>query len=140
MNNQLSYYTKPDNFMTEEQFEQVVEAILNGKYSWACVLILRFAGYNPLHYIPYRTYNRLTKMPKMTNKTNKTDSLDRVNAAVGSKNGTSWEGKNLGAIADLEYLEIAGDRQTEIKGGNREIPLDLSHWLYMSGESEENGL
>jgi len=47
--------------MTEEQFCQVVDAILNGKYSWACVLILKFAGYNPLHYIPYRTYNRLMK-------------------------------------------------------------------------------
>jgi hypothetical protein len=47
--------------MTEDQFCQVVEAILNGKYSWACLLILQFAGYNPLHYIPYRTYNRLMK-------------------------------------------------------------------------------
>lgn len=47
--------------MTEDQFCQVVDAILNGKYSWACVLILQFAGYNPLHYIPYRTYNRLMK-------------------------------------------------------------------------------
>lgn len=47
--------------MTEEQFTQVVDAIVSGKYSWACVLILRFAGYNPLHYIPYRTYNRLMK-------------------------------------------------------------------------------
>lgn len=68
MNNQLPYYTKPDNFMTEEQFEQVVEAILNGKYSLACVLILRFAGYNPLHYIPYRTYNRLKNLPTLTKK------------------------------------------------------------------------
>ncbi len=45
--------------MTPDQFDQVVSAILGGKYSWACVLILRFAGYNPLHYIPYRTYKRL---------------------------------------------------------------------------------
>lgn len=50
-----------DKAMSEEQFNQVIEAILAGKYSWACVLILRFAGYNPLHYIPYRTYNRLMK-------------------------------------------------------------------------------
>lgn len=47
--------------MTQEQFNRVVEAIVEGKYSWACVLILRFAGYNPLHYIPYRTYKRLLK-------------------------------------------------------------------------------
>ena len=50
-----------DQVMSPEQFNQIVEAILAGKYSWACVLILRFAGYNPLHYIPYRTYNRLMK-------------------------------------------------------------------------------
>ena len=47
--------------MTEDQFEEIVDAVLAGKYSWACVLILRAGGYNPLHYIPYRTYNRLVK-------------------------------------------------------------------------------
>ena len=56
-----NYNRKLDKAMTPEQFTQVVEAILEGKYSWACVLILRFTGYNPLHYIPYRTYNRLMK-------------------------------------------------------------------------------
>lgn len=53
-----------------EQFDQIVEAILGGKYSWACVLILRLAGYNPLHYIPYRTYNRLLKENSQLNRTN----------------------------------------------------------------------
>lgn len=50
-----------DRKMTIEEFTQVIAAIAEGKYSWACVLILRVAGYNPLHYIPYRTYNRLLK-------------------------------------------------------------------------------
>lgn len=50
-----------DRVMTPDQFNRVVDAILSGKYSWACVLILQFSGYNPLHYIPYRTYNRLMK-------------------------------------------------------------------------------
>lgn len=45
-----------------EQFTQIVEAVLEGRYSWACVLFLRFAGFNPLHYIPYRTYTRLVKL------------------------------------------------------------------------------
>ncbi|MCU0527209.1 MAG: HetP family heterocyst commitment protein [Elainella sp. Prado103] len=40
---------------------EVINAILEGKYSWACVLILRASGYNPLHYMPYRTYKRLLK-------------------------------------------------------------------------------
>ncbi|MCU0550181.1 MAG: HetP family heterocyst commitment protein [Leptolyngbya sp. Prado105] len=47
--------------MSPEQFKQVVEAITEGRYSWACVLILRFAGYNPIHFIPHRTYSRLMK-------------------------------------------------------------------------------
>lgn len=45
----------------QEQLAPIIEAIIDGKYSWACVLLLRLAGYNPLHYIPYRTYNRLLK-------------------------------------------------------------------------------
>jgi hypothetical protein len=50
-----------DRVMRPEQFEQVVAAIASHKYSWACVLILQFAGYNPLQYIPYRTYNRIVR-------------------------------------------------------------------------------
>lgn len=41
--------------------EEVIAAILARKYSWACVLILRFHGYDPVDYIPYRTYIRLLK-------------------------------------------------------------------------------
>ncbi len=47
--------------MNDEQFDQVIQAIIEGRYSWACVLILRFAGHNPANYIPYRTYKRLIK-------------------------------------------------------------------------------
>lgn len=47
--------------MKSEHFNRIIEAILAGRYSWACVLILQFGGYNPLQYIPYRTYNRLVK-------------------------------------------------------------------------------
>ena len=44
--------------MTEDQFDRVVGAISSGKYSWACLLILRFAGYNPLHYISLQQTNK----------------------------------------------------------------------------------
>lgn len=59
--NQAELFAQAHRIMSPEEFTQVVEAILQGKYSWACVLILRSAGYNPLHYIPYRTYKRLLK-------------------------------------------------------------------------------
>ncbi|MBD2361126.1 MULTISPECIES: HetP family heterocyst commitment protein [unclassified Anabaena] len=47
--------------INNEQIEQIIKAIIAGKYSWACVLLLRFSGYNPMEYIPYRTYIRLLK-------------------------------------------------------------------------------
>ena len=30
--------------MSEDQLDQIIDAILGGKYSWACVLLLRFVG------------------------------------------------------------------------------------------------
>lgn len=76
--------TQRDKAMSEEQFNQVIEAILAGKYSWACVLILRFAGYNPLHYIPYRTYNRLIKDNErgINNKSHSSCQCDRTRQQV----------------------------------------------------------
>lgn len=47
--------------MNKKQIEEVIKTILARKYSWACVLILRFHGYDPIDYIPYRTYIRLLK-------------------------------------------------------------------------------
>ncbi len=44
-----------------EEWQQIFKAIVARKYSWACVLILHFLGYNPIKYIPYRTYIRLIK-------------------------------------------------------------------------------
>ena len=52
--------------MNKKQVEEVVKAILARKYSWACVLILRFHGYEPIDYIPYRTYIRLLKENYLT--------------------------------------------------------------------------
>lgn len=56
-----TYKKLDDEIINFQQFSQIVGAIIAGKYSWACVLFLYWANYNPLHYIPYRTYNRLMK-------------------------------------------------------------------------------
>lgn len=102
-----SYSPKPqsklDRTMTNEQFEQIVEAILAGKYSWACVLILRFAGYNPLHYIPYRTYNRLTKENNFYERETTTNIAD--------------EKSNHQRIKDLSYRELLKAQELNLKGG-----------------------
>lgn len=109
--------SKLDKTMTTEQFEKVVEAILAGKYSWACVLILRFAGYNPLHYIPYRTYNRLIKDNCNSSKSEKKLSLQQ------SPHGTEPSNQ----IKDLSYQEIINkDRELKVGGGFRWIWYDFS--------------
>lgn len=94
-----------DRAMTPEQFTQVIEAILDGKYSWACVLILRFAGYNPLHYIPYRTYNRLIK----------DNGTKRQARPCRRKSPTSRE--MLQPIHDLNYIEPLNKHSSSIVGG-----------------------
>lgn len=65
--------------MNKKQVEEVVKAILARKYSWACVLILRFHGYDPVDYIPYRTYIRLLKENYLTQNN---DAKDTENEAV----------------------------------------------------------
>ncbi|WP_071187303.1 HetP family heterocyst commitment protein [Trichormus sp. NMC-1] len=62
MSQNIADYNKQINKkINTEQIEQIVKAIISGKYSWACVLLLRYSGYNPIEYIPYRTYIRLLK-------------------------------------------------------------------------------
>lgn len=50
-----------EKIFNHEEFEQIIKAIVGGKYSWACFLIIHFADYNPMDFIPYRTYIRLLK-------------------------------------------------------------------------------
>ncbi len=94
---------KHDRVMQPEQFNQVIDAILSGKYSWACVLILKFAGYNPLHYIPYRTYNRIVK----DNIVIKRDAKSELNAPASAI-----------ALQDLGYVKSIDESQkNSVRGG-----------------------
>ena len=104
--------------MNPEQFDQIVEAILGGKYSWACVLLLRFAGYNPLHYIPYRTYNRLLK------ENSRVHQAQNENIQIGQIASESNVASScLSKIKDLAYLEVVGKQKTEVRGGT------IEQWL-----------
>ncbi|MCU0569793.1 MAG: HetP family heterocyst commitment protein [Oculatellaceae cyanobacterium Prado106] len=110
--------------MTSEQFTQVVEAILDGRYSWACVLILRFAGYNPLHYIPHRTYRRLMRENSRRNPVSSQQSRENHAESSSSRDRSiSYE------INDLSYLESLKESQTHIRGGDRPwISQWFDHW------------
>ena len=102
-----------DKVMNEEQFNQIVEAIASGKYSWACLLILRFSGYNPLHYIPYRTYNRLMKDNRVTSTVVAKDNK------ISSKKYSSTQTGKSAKLRDLCYMENANPQSDSIKGGKR---------------------
>ncbi|WP_254173877.1 HetP family heterocyst commitment protein [Planktothrix pseudagardhii] len=128
MSAQYSYNnSKVAKTMSEEQFEQILDAILSGKYSWACVLILRFAGYNPLHYIPYRTYNRLTK----DNNSNRQSPSKTV--PVQSSLQTKATSVNVTQIRDLTYLEPIPEVGHGVSGGYRNLQVHeglSTHWTF----------
>ncbi len=130
--------SKFDQKINPEQLDRVVEAILAGKYSWACVLMLRFAGYNPLHYIPYRTYNRLLKENSQVNKSNQQQNEDIKIAKLSSdkRSDVSVSSGCLSKIKDLAYLEVVGKQKTEIRGGSLEQRLATQIHEYRSIESE----
>ncbi|ABA20722.1 heterocyst differentiation protein [Trichormus variabilis ATCC 29413] len=125
MNQNTTGITNYNKAINPQQFDKVVEAILAGKYSWACVLMLRFAGYNPMHYIPYRTYNRLLKENSEASKVQQPqhDNLKNSQVAAVSRSNTNMPSSCLSKIKDLAYLEVVGKQTTEIHGGN------LDQWL-----------
>jgi hypothetical protein len=122
--------------MSPEQFNQVVEAILAGKYSWACVLILRFAGYNPLHYIPYRTYNRLTKENCQNSKliNHKTASIEIANQLSEPKSDDNSSQRSLSKINDLEHLAVVGKQNAQVKGGKLDYCFTIGKYNLSKAE------
>ncbi len=110
-----------DKVMDSSKFDLIVEAILAGKYSWACVLILRFAGYNPLHYIPYRTYNRLMKSnsQKITLNQLQEHSLNKDQKSLAVQSCKASFNQPSYKVNDLSYLEVASRQDKQVHGGNR---------------------
>ncbi|MBD2594556.1 HetP family heterocyst commitment protein [Nostoc spongiaeforme FACHB-130] len=129
MNHNITSVSNFNKGINPQQFDQIVEAILAGKYSWACVLMLRVAGYNPLHYIPYRTYNRLLKENSSPNRTQQQE-VSSAEKSVATH--------CLGKIKDLTYLEVVGKQKTEIRGGNMEQWLAQEMPEYQSQTSASN--
>lgn len=101
--------------ISPEQINQIVEAILAGKYSWACVLLLRYVGYNPVQYIPYRTYNRLLKENCNIGKLSRAKTVPLQEATTRSDGSSSHKGSK---ITDLAYLEVIEESSNQLRGGN----------------------
>ncbi|MFM7405854.1 MAG: HetP family heterocyst commitment protein [Cuspidothrix sp.] len=105
-----------------EQLDQVVEAILAGKYSWACVLMLRFVGYNPMHYIPYRTYNRILKENSRMSRSNSQNNENLKIAKPTPEKRTEGHltSNCLNKIKDIAYLEVGNKQKVEARANNIE--------------------
>jgi hypothetical protein len=111
---------KRNKVMSPEQFKQVVEAITEGRYSWACVLILRFAGYNPIHFIPHRTYSRLLKENRLFSAANESSShqIQLSKQLVSACSDSSIAPRSSTQINELAYLETVDRQEGELHGGN----------------------
>jgi hypothetical protein len=104
--------------INHEQLNQIIEAILAGKYSWACFLLLRCTGYDPLQYIPYRTYNRLLKENCCVgNSSRQTNDRIKTESQVSESNSSSTSSQGLNKIKDLGYLEVVGKQKAQVRGG-----------------------
>ena len=99
------FISEKNNSLNEAQFNEIIAAIVSGKYSWACLLLLRFCGYNPLDYIPYRTFNRLMKENPCTNLEDLHNSIDPSNP------------NQILANKDLSYLTNLDHQDQRVVGG-----------------------
>ncbi|WP_293152617.1 MULTISPECIES: HetP family heterocyst commitment protein [unclassified Microcoleus] len=98
MNSQFNHSANHSQIgIKPEQLDEIISAILAGKYSWACFLLLRCTGYNPLDYIPYRTSNRLLKENTQMRKSETQPPLSK--------------------IADLDYVEVVREKRAGVRGG-----------------------
>lgn len=91
-----------------EKMDEIVDFILQGKYSSACLLLLESTGQDPLHYIPYRTYNRLQKQRQQAVR----QSADTRNTVR-----TGAETALRSHLSDLDYVEALPDQTSSMRGG-----------------------
>ena len=130
-NSKLDQVMTPE-VMTPEQFSQIVAAILAGKYSWACVLILRFAGYNPLHYLPYRTYKRLMKDNRQRGSSSGLEKhhRDKDQELSAVKSGRASSQRRSRQINDLSYLETVETELIGVSGGTSDPSHVRESWQF----------
>ncbi len=102
----------------EQDFSKVIDAIIEGKYSWACVLILQSSGHNPLHYIPYRTYNRLMKSNLKSRQEKPTEACLSTNRPLSNASSKT-------KFSDLNHVSIATESK-KVRG--RGLGLIFDFW------------
>ena len=108
-----------DRASTNDISNQILSAILDGKYSWACFLILTSGGYDPANYLPYRTYYRLLKQNKLGHFSNSKRASTKSKRQSDTSKLPESEAlkKRSTIISDLSYLHTSKDGANVIKGG-----------------------
>jgi hypothetical protein len=103
--------------LNQEEIKIFLSAIIEGKYSWACVIVLRAIGLNPKDYLPCRTYNRLV-LKEVTEKQAEQDSGPLAGPApYRPGNQVSQNGhKSIQRIADLPRRDIDLQPDEAIQG------------------------
>jgi hypothetical protein len=109
------------NTISEAKMEKIIDAILQGQYSQACLLLLEATSRNPLHYIPYRTYNRLQKQRQQA----ASYRHDQQPTTTTTASVTALKPR----IADLDYIENLSEKTPSIKGG-QSLGRDMVRWLH----------
>ncbi|MEQ9353911.1 HetP family heterocyst commitment protein [Coleofasciculus chthonoplastes] len=103
-----------------EQLGEITEAILEGKYSWACFLLLRDVGCEPSEYIAYRTYYRLLKEHRESRQDEEPEASTvyrRDRQSTHSPVYDSRSRQHLTKIKDLAYLERVREQPMRVRGG-----------------------
>ncbi|MEQ9486188.1 HetP family heterocyst commitment protein [Coleofasciculus sp. F4-SAH-05] len=103
-----------------EQLSEITEAILDGKYSWACFLLLRDVGYEPSEYIAYRTYYRLLKEHRESLQDNEPEASTVYQRDRQFHHAPAYDSRSkqhLTKIKDLAYLERVREQPLQVRGG-----------------------
>lgn len=95
----------PSTTISADKMAIIIDAILEGRYSYACLMTLEATGYEPMQYIPYRTYNRLQKQRQAN--------YCRANHGQSTAQVTPLRDK----IAEIDYVEPLYDSDGPIRGG-----------------------
>ncbi len=113
-------YSKQQNqtsaAISEDKMDSIVDAILEGQYSYACLILLEETGHDPVQYIPYRTYNRLQKQRQMNHLAKRQVMAKSIAKSIAQVSELRCKKSEI-AIADIDYVETLHPTYDVVSGG-----------------------
>jgi hypothetical protein len=111
--------------LKSEEMDQVISAILSGKYSWACALVLRFTGHEPLNYLPQRTYTRIMRENWYAPNPSRKDC-----PSAPTNPYPHWPASQSNKLLrDLDYDDRVESEAEQVQGGG------FNPWFYRFGDA-----